>query len=260
MPEHSDRRWWDDFFDDTYAEIGLIPTGEAELASRDALVDRLVDRLGLRAGDTVFDQCCGIGRLSLPMAERGIQVIGVDQSRRYIERASAEAARRGLPCEFHLGDAIEFRPTRLCDAAFNWFTSFGYDRDDRVNAQMLHRAFESLRPGGWFGLDLMSVPRVLREFRECLAVRHRQPDGGELLLIQEPTIDFRAGMILGEWTFVAPDGTRHTRRVENRAYMPSELIALFERAGFASIDLCGADGEPFDRASRRLVVFGRKPE
>jgi hypothetical protein len=86
-----------------------------------------------------------------------------------------------------------------------------------------------------------------------------QPDGGELLLLQEPTVDFRAGMIVGRWTFVAPDGSRHERRVENRAYMPRELVALFETVGFDSVGLCGADGEPFDRSSRRLVLFGKKP-
>jgi SAM-dependent methyltransferase len=250
--------WWDSFFDDLYADIGLAHTSVEATVARANLLDRLVAKLHVSPGDTVFDQCCGIGRLALPLAERGMHVIGVDQAASYIARANAEAARRKLPCEFHVGDAFEFVAPRPCDAAFNWFTSFGYDQDDAVNARMLHRAFDSLRPGGWFGLDLLCLPRVLREFREAAVSRHAVA-GGELLMLQEPRIDFLTGMIRSDWTFFHPDGTRHTRRVENRAYMPVDLIAMFTRAGFVDIDVCGADNEPFDRMSRRLVVYGRRP-
>ena len=250
--------WWDTFFDDSYADIGLVPTSDAALGARDALLDRLVERLHVAPGDTVLDQCCGVGRLALPLAARGFRVIGVDQAASYIARARAEAERRQLACELFVGDAFEFRAPRACDAALNWFTSFGYDRDDRRNAQMLERAFESLRPGGWFGLDVISIPRVLREFREAAVSRHAMP-GGELMLIQEPRIDFASGMIVSEWTFIGPDGKRDVRRVENRTYLPHELYRMLATVGFVDVEACGADGEPFDRTSRRLVMYGRKP-
>jgi SAM-dependent methyltransferase len=250
--------WWDTFFDDLFADIGLSPTSPEALAARSALLDRLVERLHVAPGDTIFDQCCGVGRLAVPLAERGFRVIGVDQAASYISRARADAKQWGPQCEFFVSDAFDFRAPRACDAAFNWFTSFGYDRDDRRNARMLECVFESLRPGGWFGLDLISVPRVLREFREAAVSRHAV-SRGELILIQEPRIDFDAGMIESEWTFVAPDGTRHQRRVENRIYLPHELCRMLATVGFVDISSCGADSEPFDRNSRRLVMYARRP-
>ncbi|HUJ60072.1 MAG TPA: methyltransferase domain-containing protein [Kofleriaceae bacterium] len=251
--------WWNTFFDDEYADFGLTTTSDAARAARDALLDRLTARLHVAPGDTIFDQCCGIGRLALPLAERGFRVIGVDLAPTYAARAQREADRRSLPCELHAGDAFEFRAPRPCDAAINWFTSFGYDEDDRQNARMLERVFESLRPGGSFALDLINLPRVIREFREAAVSRHAA-SGGELILIQEPRINWRRGMIEATWTFIHPDGRRAQRRVENRVFMPHELIRLLAGVGFVDIEACGADGEPFEAASKRLVMYARKPD
>lgn len=247
--------WWTSFFDETFARIGLDPTSEQALRKRDATIDLLLDKLGIRAGDTVLDQCCGIGRLSIPLAKRGVRVIGVDQAARYIEIAHERS--RDLPCEFHVADAAEFVAPRACDAAINWFTSFGYSHDDRWNARMLERAHESLRIGGRIALDYVNVPRVLAEFRNSMVDRIATADG-ELLLIQEPSIEFRSGMMHGTWTLIRPSGSREVRHVENRAYMPHELVGLFECAGFAEIELFDADGSPYKRDSRRCVVVGTK--
>src|SRR5881394_1515468 len=119
--------WWQAFFDDDYAAYGLASTKPDVIAK---MCDFIVSTLQLSPGMTVFDQCCGIGRLSVPLAERGIRIIGVDQSAAYIDRARREAQARRLPGEFHVGDAFEFVCAKPCDAAINWFTSFGYCEDD----------------------------------------------------------------------------------------------------------------------------------
>jgi SAM-dependent methyltransferase len=207
----------------------------------------------------VFDQCCGIGRFGLPIAAKGIRVVGVDLSAGYIARAQALANEAGLPCAFYAADAFDFEPPDPCDAAFNWFTSFGYHRDDDVNRRMLDRAFASLKPGGWFALDYYNVPRVLGDFRPCRIDRFHR-DGDELWLIQESRFDFPAGMLKYDWTFMRPDRSHEVRPCGNRAYMPHELVRLLERAGFEQVELQGsADGEPFDRLSPRCIAIGQRP-
>lgn len=248
--------WWTAFFDQTYAAIGLSGSSEAALAKRARTLDLIVAKLGVSAGDTVFDQCCGTGRLSLPLAERGLRVIGVDQAASYIEVARERA--KGLDCEFHVGDAFEFVAPRPCDGAINWFTSFGYHRDDRVNVRMLQRAHESLRSGGKLALDYVNVARVLTEFQSAKVDYIAQPDG-ELMLVQEPSIDFPMGMMRGKWTLIRADGTREIRNIENRAFMPYDFVRLFDEAGFVDVEVLGGEGEPFERTSRRCIVVGRKP-
>jgi 2-polyprenyl-3-methyl-5-hydroxy-6-metoxy-1,4-benzoquinol methylase len=54
-----------------------------------ATVDFLVSELRLQDGNRVYDQCCGIGGLSIPLAARGLHVTGIDLCDFFIDRASA---------------------------------------------------------------------------------------------------------------------------------------------------------------------------
>src|SRR3954451_9300938 len=49
----------------------------------------LVDRLGLKPGQRVVDVGCGPGRHAHALARRGIEVLGVDISARFVDLATA---------------------------------------------------------------------------------------------------------------------------------------------------------------------------
>lgn len=259
--------WWPRFFDDAYAAYGLA---SREPAFIEQTVHFLQSTLELSAGQTVFDQCCGIGRLSIPLArgggagggggDSGLRVIGVDQSASYIAEAQREADRQRLPCRFFTGDAFEFVAPEPCDAAINWFTSFGYCEDDAVNGRMLQRAFESLKTGGRFALEYMNLPRVFAEFRQWYIDRPTNPALNGLVVMHETRPDFDTGMLESDWTFLQADGRRDVRRVSTRMLLPNDIARMFRRHGFEDIRLFGAvNGEPLTRMSKRCIVVGRKP-
>ena len=137
--------WWRSLYDDLVAELFLVRRDSREL---EEIVEFLATRLAVHAGNLVFDQCCGTGSLSLPLARRGVRVVGVDQSPAYVDRANRDAVGLGTACRFEAGDAFEYVPPEPCDAAFNWGTGFGNDADDARNLTMLRRAFDGLKPGG----------------------------------------------------------------------------------------------------------------
>jgi SAM-dependent methyltransferase len=245
-----------EFYDGTFADLVLATQDEAH---REATVTFLVERLGLRPGDTVLDQCCGTGRLSLPLARRGLRVLGVDLIPEYVRRARAGAERLGLPCEFHVGDAFDFVSARPCDAAFNWFTSFGYSEEDALNGRMLRRAFESLRPGGRFALDYANVPRLFRELKEHMVVRSRT-EAGEALILRETRANVARGMFEQRWTYVLPDGRRLERYGGTRMYLPHELRRMLGEAGFVDVELHGGLlGEAYGLDSPRCILTARRP-
>jgi len=249
--------WWRQFFDDDYAAFGLAAI-DAERTRRTA--DFIIEALDLQPGQTVFDQCCGIGRLSMPLAERGIRVIGVDLIESYVAAARHRAQEDNLSCEFHQGDAHEFIAPEPCDAAINWYTSFGYDEDDAVNIRVLRCAFESLKPGGRLALDYYCTPAILAGFRPHVIVRPDAKALDDLIVIHENDLDFERGMIHSLWTAIYADGRRIAKPVQTRLYLPHEIIALLKRCGFVDTALCGdIDGSAFARDSRRCIATARRP-
>src|SRR5262249_27922909 len=70
-------------------------------------VDFLVDRLGLGPGDRVLDVGCGPGRHALALGARGIEVLGVDISQRFVDlgNEAVRAAADAVPVRFERVDA-----------------------------------------------------------------------------------------------------------------------------------------------------------
>lgn len=243
--------WWSELYDDLLSDILLDGTSDAEIA---ATVQFLVGELGLSPGDRVFDQCCGIGRLAIPLARWGAEVVGIEQSARYVERARERARAAGVSPAFTVGDAFEHVPARPCAAALNWWTSFGYLPDDDANARMLRRAFEALAPGGRFALDMPNAPGLLAAFRP-----HEITRRGDLVLLRESRLDLARGLLHKVWTFLGPDGRRVERPSTIRLYPPDRLAALLCGVGFTEPRIFGGvDGRPIALDSPRCIVVARR--
>ncbi|QEL14667.1 class I SAM-dependent methyltransferase [Limnoglobus roseus] len=248
-----DQDWWQTLYDDIVADLFLSRQDSGQTARF------LIHTLGLEPGATVFDQCCGTGTISLPMAATGVRVVGVDQCEEYVRRANEAAAGQKCGADFFPGDAFAFMAPNPCDGGFNWNTGFGNDSDDGRNREMLGRAFDSLLPGGRFALDYQHVARLLRDFQHALTYRLSRPDG-EVLLIRESEPDLPAGLLKQVWTFVLPDGTRRVRRSVVRLYLPADLARLLRSVGFTDVTfLGGIDSQPLTLNSPRCIAVARRP-
>jgi SAM-dependent methyltransferase len=247
--------WWADLYDDWLAEQ-LLVRSESEVQGELAF---LTERLGLAAGTRALDQCCGVGSLSLPLAARGVQIVGVDQAAGYVARAEREARARNLPATFFAADAREFVPREPVHAAFNWWTSFGYSPSDDDNARMLARAFDALVPGGRFALDTMNVPGVLRAFQRDVALRKQTPRG-EVLLLRETTLDLERGMMNKRWTYFFGEKLEVEHRSSVRLYLPDAVATMLRGVGFTDVQLLGSTaGEALALDSPRLIALARRP-
>jgi len=253
--------WWSQFFDDDYAAYGLSESADDEKVA--SIVNFLCSELSLSPGSTVFDQCCGVGRLSIPLAQRGIKTTGVDITASYIKQAQQRATAEKLPCSNRdpgsMGVVGKMVP-RPCDAAFNWFTSFGYEEDDQRNRLLMQCAFDSLGSGGRFAMDYMNIPNIMATYRQWFIDRRTTDEKYDLIVLHEPDLDFTRGMIGATWTYVYPDGTRVEKKLAVRMFMPHELKTLLELTGFTDVKLLGTlDSEPLERLSPRCVITATKP-
>lgn len=248
------RSWWEELYDDLLADMLLVRDDHSEV---ERTLRFLQEALALEPGARIYDQCCGIGSLSAPLARLGYRVTGVDQCERYIERARQSACKDdGL--QFVSADACEFVCQTPCDAAFNWWTSFGYAPTDEENLRMLRRAFESLAPGGRFALDTLHVPGILRSFQRHVVTR-RSCEAGDVVLIRESDVDLARGTMEKLWSYQLPNGSHVDRRSSVRLYMPDQVRSMLFEVGFARVDLYGnIDSDAIGLDSPRCIAVAQK--
>lgn len=227
--------WVHDFFDDAYADAALVAPPEP------AWVDALLARLALVPGMRVLDQCCGVGRLSRVLTERGLEVHGVDITPLYVERA------RALGGTYTCADAGAFVPEEPVHCVLNWWSSFGYAPSDEVNATLAARAREALLPGGTYALELTHGPHVLANHRA-----HFESEVGGLRVVRTSRLDRDTNLLHQTWILGSDP---RPRRGVVRLYGPASLTALLHGVGFTKVQVA-ADlaGTPLTEAHPRMVV------
>jgi SAM-dependent methyltransferase len=233
--------WWRTFFD---AEYLALTSGVVTAARTQREVDGLWKLLGLREGSRVLDAPCGYGRISRPLAERGVFVLGVDQSAVQIDRALRDGA--GIPAErlrYARHDLRQPLPESGFDAAINVFSSLGYgsEEDDLAILQTLK---EAVRPGGLVFIETCHRDALAASIARGMRPVSRLQDG--TLVLEEPRFDPIAGRSETHWYWAGPSGTGE-KTASLRIYTATELTALMKRAGlrFRSAHR-GCSEDPFD--------------
>ena len=185
----------------------------------------LVDVLGLGPGSRVLDVGCGPGRHALALAARGIEVVGVDVSQRFVDLGAERSEALGLPAEFVRLDArklpfdAEFDAAiSLCQGAFGLQGATGpescaapLDEDDRVLAGIAR----ALRPGGRTAVSAFSAYFQLRYLEES------------------DDFDARAGVNHERTELRDEDGRTMEHDLWTTCFTPRELRLLAAGAGLA---------------------------
>lgn len=238
--------WWQSFYDSKMADLTLREPRQGEL-------EFLAEQLALTGGNSLFDQCCGWGRIAGPMASRGVRVYGVDASLSLIE--AARERWREKSAHFLWGDAADHRQAPRCDLGCNLFSSFAYVADHAYNQEIVSRLVESVRAGGRVVIDTINPDRVYNNFRSTLATtlicgtrieRHSVLERGDKLLHQT-------------WVIKPPKDDPFERHGETWLYTLDEVSSMLEQAGAKPVSsLGGFDGRSYKSESERLIVVAKK--
>jgi SAM-dependent methyltransferase len=244
------QQWYGTFFDDARSIFSIVSTKETNEQVRFA-----VKLLGLRKGKSFLDCPCGIGRISIPLAQRGIRVTGVDLTKSYLDELQAEARKRKLKIPTLHADMRKIPYKNQFDAAGNLWTSFGFFEDERQNLLAIKKAYDALKPGGKFLLHVINRDWILTYFTPT--------DWSELpgvILFEKRQFDYAKSVIRGVWRFFR-DGKITEHHVDIRMYSYHEILGMFDKVGFVDIQGFGTiKGGPIDRHSRMMWVVGTKPK
>lgn len=236
------------FFDDDYLKLyARVLSDERTLEE----VDFIVSALGLESGARVLDLACGIGRHAVGVAGRGCAVTGLDFNAHYLEMGAERAARGGVTVKWVNGDMRRLGFDREFDAAYSYFTSFGYF-SDAENDSVIAGVARVLEPGGRFLLDVFNREWLLTHPPQ--RTWHQRDDGS--LHMEEITLDLRTSRVNSRQILLDPQGGHQlVKSYDLRVYTCAELCALLVRHGFEIRDVWGGiDRSEYTTESRRLVL------
>lgn len=213
-------------------------------------VSFLIDALGLQPGMRVLDVGCGPGRHAYALAERGIQVHGVDIAQTFVDLATEDAPigatferldARSLPFDEEFDAVIS-----LCQGAFGLAggaTATGPDPD----AVVLDGIARALRPGGRAAVSAFSAYFQIRWLEDI------------------DTFDADAGVNHELALLRSPDGTEVRRDLWTTCFTPRELRLLASRAGLVVDGLWSVTPGEYARRPPEIdrpefLLVARRPE
>lgn len=198
------------------------------------------------------DCACGTGALTVRLAERGINVTGLDLSEDMLRMAGENARKRGLMIPFICQNMTNLALHRRVDAIFCACDGVNYLTEPGDCAQFLNAAFAALRPGGGLFFDVSSAYKL----RNILGNNLLGGDGEQAAYLWQNHFDEKKRIVQMDLSFfIRQEGGLYARCNEThlqRAYETEELLGMIEQAGFVCARAFAPRGlgAPGERAER----------
>jgi SAM-dependent methyltransferase len=220
-------------------------------------------RLAAAQQGRVLELGCGTGRLTIPVARAGADIIGIDRSEPMLQRARQRLRRARASALLLRGDIRHLpfrRRTRfaLVMAPYGMLQSLTSDRDLRATMAAVHGV---LPRGGLFAIDL--VPDLPRwdEYDRRVSLSGRR-GGGRIKLTESVRQDRRKGLTIFDQEY---EERRASKTTVNRFSLTFRTISIpqmrrhLEVAGFSVDALLGDyDGGPLDLRADVWIILARK--
>ena len=219
-------------------------------------------RIATRAAGPVLELGCGTGRVTIPLARAGVEIVGVDRSAPMLERARKRMRGRPEGLRYVRADirALPFGggsfPTVI--APYGILQSLTRPRDLTAALDSVARI---IAPGGTFGIDLVPDVPKWREYSNRVQLRGRS-GGAHLTLVESVRQDPKRRLTTFHQTFLARRGARieeHEFELTFRTLSIAEMSRQLERAGFR-IDAVLGDyrGRAWDARADVWIMLARR--
>lgn len=232
LEKHLPKNWWKKIFNATYLKTDGDVVENPENTAVD--VDILIKAAKLQKKEKLLDLCCGQGRHSIELAQRGfLNVSGLDSSDYLIALARKRAKQLKLPICFFKSDARKIKVSdNFFDAVFLMCNSFGYFEKESEDLILLKEIKRVLKNKGKIFLDVTDGVWVKKNFekrswewidKDQLVCRERSlSKDGQSIISREVVVKGNKGIIADQF-------------YSERLYTFKSLSALLKSIGFTQI-------------------------
>ncbi|MBN2431725.1 MAG: class I SAM-dependent methyltransferase [Acidobacteria bacterium] len=217
----------------------------------------------LAGAGPILELACGTGRITIPLAQDGHAVTGVDVSASMLRHARDKARAAGVHIRWILADTRALALRARFGLILLPFNSLAHFHDAESIGACLSAARRHLAFDGRFVVDMFN-PRfdyLTRQPDERhFVARYEDPDSEEPVLVTESSSYDRASQMMhNRWHFRVGDGAEEVVPLNMRVFFPQELDAIMRCAGFA-IEAKYGDygGTPFSSSAEKQLIVCRR--
>jgi len=211
MREDIDYDRWSDYIEDIFAHFGKTPK-------------------------LICDLACGTGNITIPMAKKGYDMIGVDKSPQMLSIAREKAAGDSLDIMFLSQSFTKLDLYGGCDAFLCMIDGFNYVLSPKTLFQIAKRIKTCfLEPGGIVIFDLSTRYK----FENYIGNNTFVYDKDGIFYVWENKFYEKNGLSDMYINFFEKDGAHYKRFCERhlqKSYKEEEIKKIFLAAGFEKID------------------------
>jgi SAM-dependent methyltransferase len=220
-------------------------------------------RLAAECGGPVLELGCGTGRITIPLAQHGIAITGLDVVPGMLEQARHKAG--NLPITWIEADARAFRlPTRFnlifASGCFQHFL----ERPDQE--AVLRQVRDHLTPGGLFVFNVF-FPHAdsLEDADEQVWFTFTNANGQEVTVSGTDQYDalrqIKTETAIRRWINASGQPEVRYAPLAQRLFFPQELEALLHYNGFTVIERYGDyDPRPLAHDDSLMIIVCRKKD
>jgi SAM-dependent methyltransferase len=224
--------------------------------------------LARRNGGPILEVGCGTGRVLVPLAQSGFEVVGVDISPAMLAAAQrkVESAGVGRRVRIVQGDARDVDLSEQCRFAFIALNSFMHFIEERDQERVLRSIWRNLKTDGLLVIDLPNPEVTLLGENEGMLVhewtRFSPETGNQVLKFRTQRVDAAQQLLDLNFIYdeVDPDGqmSRTALPFQLRYYHRREMTLLLEKCGFAVEAVYGSyELDDYDAESVKMIFLAR---
>ena len=186
---------------------------------------------------TAVDLACGTGSVSVLLAQRGLQVTGVDMSEEMLSQAYMKAVDSGVSIRFVKQRLQDLRLLRGVDLAVCALDSMDYIIDPSDCQKAIKAIYKALNPGGCFIFDV-NTPEKLRKMDGQVFL----DEDDDVYCVWRGEFNENTNICSYGMDLFQRFGDRWQRSFEEHneyAYSQQQLVAYLREAGFTHVRVYG---------------------
>lgn len=206
----------------------------------------------------IADLACGTGNITLLLAQRGYDIIGMDSSEDMLSVAQDKARGQGLTIPFISQDIRSIALHQPVEAALIMCDGVNYILEDGDLDKVFLGIYSILKPGGILIFDISTHYKLSSVLGNNTIVDNSE----DIALIWENDYDEHKAICNMDLTFFVRENSLYRRFDElhvQKAHKVDNILGKLERSNFSNISYYDdLTFNPFKEGSQRVFFVGQK--